>query len=131
MTRLYMIILIAVFSVFIFAKNAMTEMPVVPPFEQATGWYPLPDRTLLVEFDGIAFRYQILDNKPAPHCQAVVQLPRSQNHELRWITQGFINHQYLTTGTPSFYKELGNEEWLWGSIRTYQEDCLDDICLMR
>ena len=51
---------VALFIVFVFAKDAMTEMPGVPPFETAIEWYPLPDRTLLVQFDNVAFRYQYL-----------------------------------------------------------------------
>ena len=109
----------AFFIVCLFAKDAMTEMPGVPPFEQAIEWYPLPDRTLLVRFENVSFRYQIVDSKPAPDCQAVLRLSSKFNHQLRWITDGFINHQYLTKGDPSFYKEVKNEEWLWMSIKTY------------
>jgi len=110
---------IALFIVCIFAKDAMTETPKVPPFEQAIEWHPLPDRTLLVIFDNISFRYQIVDSKPAPDCQSVLRLSSKYNHQLRWVTDGFINHQYLTKGDPSFYKYTRNSEWLWMSIKTY------------
>ena len=110
---------VALLIIFVFAKDAMTEMPGVPPFETAIEWYPLPDRTLLVQFDNVAFRYQIIDSKPAPDCQSVLRLSSKYNHQLRWITNGFINHQYLTKGDPSFYKETKNKDWLWMSIRTY------------
>jgi len=114
-------IIASFFIIGIFAKDAMTEMPTVPPFEQALDWHPLPDRTLLVQFDNIAFRYEILDSKPAPDCQSILRLSSRYNHQLRWITNGFINHQYLTKGDPSFYKDIKHEDWLWMSIKTYTD----------
>jgi hypothetical protein len=36
-------------------------------------------------------------------------------------TNGFINHQYLTKGDPSFYKDIKHEDWLWMSIKTYTD----------
>lgn len=131
MMRLYTIILVAILSVFLFVKEAMSGAPEVPPLEQVVDWHPLPDRTLVAEFDDVMFRYQILSSKPVSGCQVVVRLPESQNNELRWITQGFNNYQYLTRGTPSFYKELGDGQWLWLSIRTYKERCAGNICLMQ
>ena len=119
MVRSIIMFSIAFFVVLMFAKDAMTEMPKVPPFEQAIEWNPLPDRTLLVVFDNISFRYQIVDSKPAPDCQSVLRLSSKYNHQLRWITDGFINHQYLTKGDPSFYKYTRNRDWLWMSIKTY------------
>ena len=119
MVRSIIMFSIAFFVVLMFAKDAMTEMPKVPPFERAIEWNPLPDRTLLVVFDNISFRYQIVDSKPAPDCQSVLRLSSKYNHQLRWITDGFMNHQYLTKGDPSFYKYTRNRDWLWMSIKTY------------
>ena len=118
-SRSIVMLFIPLFIVCVFAKDAMTEMPGVPPFEQAIEWYPLPDRTLLVRFEDVAFRYQIVDSKPAPDCQSVLRLSSKFNHQLRWITPGFMNYQYLTNSAPSFYKDAKMGEWLWMSITTY------------
>ena len=95
-------------------------LPVVPPFEEMLDWRPHPDRTMEVLFPGISFRYSILDFKPAPNCQAVVEVVGTK--ELRWVTHsGLFAHQYLTRNTPMFFKRAGEAEWHWLNIKTYKE----------
>jgi len=102
------------------AKGRSYELPIVPPFEEMLDWRPQPDRTMEVVFDGISFRYSILDFKPAPDCQAVVEMVGT--NELRWVTNsGMFAHQYLTRNTPMLFKKEGEAEWHWLNIKTYKE----------
>lgn len=101
-------------------KGGSYELPVVPPFEEMLDWRPQPDRTMEVVFDGISFRYSILDYQPAPGCQAVVEIIGTK--ELRWVTHsGLFAHQYLTRNTPMFFKRAGEAEWHWLNMKTYKE----------
>lgn len=101
-------------------KGGSYELPKVPPFETMLDWQPQPDRTMEVVFPGISFRYSILDYKPAPGCQAVVEMVGTK--ELRWVTSsGMFAHQYLTKNTPMLFKRAGEVEWHWLNIRTYKE----------
>ena len=102
------------------AKGASYELPKVPPFEEMLDWRPQPDRTMEVVFPGIRFRYSILDYKPAPGCQAVVEMVGTK--ELRWVTNsGMFAHQYLTRNTPMLFKRAGEAQWHWLNIKTYKE----------
>ena len=97
-----------------------SELPVVPLFEEMLGWEPQPDRTMEVTFPGISFRYSILDWKPAPNCQAVVEMVGTK--ELRWVTHaGIFAHQYLTKNTPMLFKREGEGQWHWLNMKTYKE----------
>ncbi len=96
-------------------------IPIVPDLAFVTKWEPKPDRTMQVDFEGISFRYAILDDKPAPLCQMV--MPYGHN-ELRWVTRGgHMAHQYLTKDEPVLYRFAGDEDWNWLSLNTYK-DCL-------
>ena len=100
--------------------EARSELPKVPPFEEMLDWRPQPDRTMEVVFPGISFRYSILDYKPAPNCQAVVEMVGTK--ELRWVTNaGIFAHQYLTRNSPMLFKRAGEAEWHWLNIKTYKE----------
>ena len=100
--------------------EARSELPVVPPWEEMLDWKPQPDRTMEAVFPGIRFRYSILDFKPAPDCQAVVEMVGTK--ELRWVTNaGFFSHQYLTRNTPMLFKREGEAAWHWLNIKTYEE----------
>ena len=100
--------------------EARDELPVVPPFQEMLDWRPQPDRTMEVVFPGVSFRYSILDYKPAPNCQAVVEVVGTK--ELRWVTHaGIFAHQYLTRNSPMLFKRAGEAEWHWLNIKTYEE----------
>ena len=100
--------------------EARGELPKVPPFTEMLDWKPQPDRTMEVVFPGISFRYSILDYKPAPGCQAVVEIVGTK--ELRWVTHsGLFAHQYLTRNTPMFFKRAGEAQWHWLNMKTYKE----------
>jgi len=102
------------------AKGRSYELPKVPPFTEMLDWKPQPDRTMEVVFPGISFRYSILDYKPAPGCQAVVEIVGTK--ELRWVTHaGIFAHQYLTKNTPMFFKRAGEAQWHWLNMKTYKE----------
>jgi hypothetical protein len=93
---------------------------VVPPLEQMVRWFPERDRTLVVAFPDISYRYEILDWKPAPSCQAVTEMVSTK--ELRWITHaGWMAHQYLTRSEPMAFKRPGDGEWHWMSKQTFKE----------
>ena len=96
------------------------ELPKIPLFEEMLGWQPQADRTMEVVFPGIRFRYSILDFKAAPGCQAVVEMPLTE--ELRWVTQaGMLASQYLTRSHPMAFKRDGDAIWHWMNIKTYKE----------
>ena len=102
------------------AKGRSYELHKVPPFTEMLDWKPQPDRTMEVVFPGISFRYSILDYKPAPGCQAVVEMVGTK--ELRWVTHsGLFAHQYLTRNTPMFFKRAGEAQWHWLNMKTYKE----------
>jgi len=105
------------------------ELPKVPLFEEMLNWEPRPDRTMEVTFPGISFRYSILEWKPAPSCQAVVEMVGTK--ELRWVTHaGMFAQQYLTRNTPMLFKREGEAQWHWLNIKTYKEiePCLKVDC---
>lgn len=122
MTRLIFILCIVCFAFLLLIRDAFTSFPKVPPLEMALNWEPMPDRTLQVDFEEVSFRYEILDDKPAPSCQMVLRLPYE---ELRWVTRPSQQaHQYLTKAEPTLYKMNGDNEWLWLSLKTYK-DCIN------
>ena len=93
------------------------ELPEVPGFEKIIAWEPERDRSMVVEFEGIRFKYEILDWKEAPQCQTVSQIPQG---ELRWVTHsGFFAHEYFTRDKPVAFQRPGNPEWQWMSKKTY------------
>ena len=101
-------------------KGGSYELPKVPPFEEMLDWKPQPDRTMEVVFPSISFRYSILDYKPAPSCQAVLEVVGTK--ELRWVSHsGLFAYQYLTRNTPMLFKRAGEAEWHWLNIKTYKE----------
>ena len=96
------------------------ELPVVPNYQKILEWGPLPDGTMEVVYQGIRFRYSILDWKPAPRCQAVLEIVGEKR--LRWVTHiGMFAHQYLTTSFPMAFKRDGDGEWHWMNLKTYEE----------
>ena len=115
-------IIVLIFALMIGTAKAISRnvLPVVPPFQEMLSWNPNPDRTMEVSFEGVSFRYSILDWKPSPDCQAVVEMVGRK--ELRWVTNaGFFSHQYLTRSYTMAFKREGEAEWLWMNVRTYKE----------
>jgi len=115
-------IIVLIFALMIGTAKAISRnvLPVVPPFQEMLSWNPNPDRTMEVSFEGVSFRYSILDWKPSPDCQAVVEMVGRK--ELRWVTNaGFFSHQYLTRSYPMAFKREGEAEWHWMNVRTYKE----------
>ena len=118
MKALLVVLLLA--SGLLVAKGASYELPTVPPFQEMLDWQPKPDRTLEVTFPDVSFRYSILDWKPAPNCQAVIEDVGAK--ELKWVTHaGFFAHRYLTKSTPMLYKIRGEAQWYWLNLKTYEE----------
>ncbi len=102
------------------SAGAGDDPMVPPPLEQMLRWAPERDRTLVVTFPGILYRYEILDWKPAPACQTVTEVVGTK--ELRWITHaGWMAHQYLTKNSPMAFRRPGDGEWHWMSRRTNRE----------
>jgi hypothetical protein len=117
--KIVAVVLLLVAGLFV-ARSGSDELPKVPPFEEMLDWRPQPDRTMEVVFPGIRFRYSILDFKPAPSCQAVVEMVGTK--ELRWVTHaGIFAHQYLTKNTPMLFKRAGEGQWHWLNLKTYRE----------
>ena len=115
-------IIVLIFALMIGTAKAISRnvLPVVPPFQEMLSWNPNPDRTMEVSFEGVSFRYSILDWKPSPDCQAVTEMVGME--ELRWVTNaGFFSHQYLTRSYPMAFKREGEGEWHWMNVRTYKE----------
>ena len=115
-------IIVLIFALMIGTAKAISRnvLPVVPPFQEMLSWNPNPDRTMEVSFEGVSFRYSILDWKPSPDCQAVTEMVGME--ELRWVTNaGFFSHQYLTRSYPMAFKREGEAEWHWMNVRTYKE----------
>ena len=84
----------------------------VPPFSELLDWGPAPDRTMVVSFPGIAYRYQILAWGTAAGCNAVEAVDKTD--ELRWLTRsGWFAHEYFTKRRPMAYKIEGTAEWIW------------------
>lgn len=89
----------------------------LPPFEEMLGWSPLPDRTLVVSFEGIQYRFEILEWEPAPDCAAVSKV--AETDELRWVTRaGWFAHEYFTRAEPVAIKRAGDPDWSWILKRT-------------
>ena len=115
-------IIVLIFALTIGTAKAISRncLPVVQPFQERRSWNPNPERTMEVSFEGVSFRYSILDWKPSPDCQAVVEMVGRK--ELRWVTNaGFFSHQYLTRSYPMAFKREGEAEWHWMNVRTYKE----------
>ena len=97
------------------------ELPFIPPYTEMVSWQPQSDRTLEVAFENVSFRYSILDNKPAPNCQAVTELVGQK--EIRWVKNtGFFAHQYLTRSAPMMYRWTGEADWNRMNLKTYKEN---------
>lgn len=116
----YAVLIITLLVTWAMTEAKSGELPIVPPFTEMLNWEPQPDRTMEVTFPGIAFRYSILDWKPAPLCEAVLPLVRTK--EIRWVTHAGIHaHQYLTRNSPMMFKREGEAEWHWVNLKTYKE----------
>ena len=121
MIRLILLIAVICFTFLLLTRVVSTPYPMVPDLAFVLNWEPKPDRTMQVDFEGVSFRYSILDDKPAPLCQMVMP---SHGGELRWVTRsGQQAHQYLTKKDPFLYRREGDTEWRWLSLKTYK-DCL-------
>ncbi len=119
--RLLLLIGVACLSFLLLSRENSISSPTVPDLAYVVNWKPQPDRTMQVDFEGASFRYTILDDKPAPLCQMVMP---TRDGELRWITRsGHQAHQYLTKKEPFLYREAGDTEWRWLSLKSYR-DCL-------
>ena len=118
---LFVALTIILLATAVLMKDAKSnELPKVPPFSKMLYWKPQPDRTMEVGFPGVAFRYSILDWKPAPRCAAVIELVRTP--EIRWVTHAGVHaQQYLTSNSPMLFKKEGESEWHWVNLRTYKE----------
>jgi len=100
-------------------KGSTSEPLQVPPFNELLDWGPAPDRTMVVSYPGISYRYSILAWGPASGCNAVVEVDKTD--ELRWLTRsGWFAHEYLTKRTPMAYKIEGTSEWIWMSKKTHR-----------
>jgi len=90
----------------------------VPPFSELLDWGPAPDRTMVVSFPGIAYRYSILAWGTASGCNAVAEVDKTG--ELRWLTRsGWFAHEYFTKQKPMAYKIDGTTEWIWLLKKTH------------
>jgi hypothetical protein len=92
----------------------------VPAFESMVAWWPDQTRNIVVAFPDISFRYEILGSEGAPECQGVSEVLG----EIRWLTTGWMPHQYFTRTIPTMYKKALEVEWKWVSVRTYVP-CVD------
>lgn len=92
----------------------------VPPFEQMLDWSPMQDRTMVVLFQDVSYRYEILSWGPSKECSSVVEV--DETGELRWLTRtGWFTHEYFTRKEPVAYKMTGSSEWTWVLKKTSKQ----------
>jgi len=108
-------LMVMVLSITVMAQ----ESPIVPKFENMLAWGPERDRSMVVTFPGIRFKYEILDWSESKNCKTVV---RAKHNELKWITHvGFFSHEYITKDKPVAYQVAGDKLWHWVGKKTYKE----------
>ena len=96
------------------------EPAMLPPFKKMLSWGPQPDRTMVVSYPGISYRYEILAWGPASGCDAVVEV--DETNELRWLTStGWFAHEYFTKKDPVAYKNDYEVEWTWLLKKTSEQ----------
>ena len=96
------------------------EIPMVPSFDKMLAWGPARDRSMVVAFDGVKFKYEILDWHESNDCKTVV---KAENNELKWITHvGYFSHEYRTKDKPIAYQFAGDKLWRWVGKKTYKEE---------
>lgn len=82
-----------------------------PIKEKIIFWEPLPDRTLLVDYGNVKYRYNILDVEQSKKCAEVTYNPEG--------TYSFMTHigghavAYLVSEIPEFIRFPEGEDWIW------------------
>ena len=95
-----------------------SEPPKEPGIELILSWEPLPDRTVVINFEGVSFRHNIIEHKPANGCKSAVV---NEDGTITLLTHiGNNAYQYILTVSPEFYR-IGTNNWEWAGERTGQE----------
>ncbi len=94
------------------------ETPRVPDFEKMLSWGPARDRSMVVAFPGVRFKFEILGWSESEACRTVVE---AEHEELKWITHvGYFTHEYRTKNKPVAYQLPGDPTWRWVGRKTYE-----------
>jgi hypothetical protein len=94
------------------------EIPKVPDFEKMLKWTPERDRSMVVTFPGVRFKFEILDWRESEACKTVAE---AEHEELKWITHvGSFAHEYRTKNKPVAYQLPGDPTWRWVGKKTYE-----------
>jgi len=106
-------------AAFVVTMTAMAqEVPKVPDFEKMLSWTPERDRSMVVTFPGVRFKFEILDWSESEACKTVVE---AEHEELKWITHvGYFSHEYRTKRKPIAYQLPGDPTWRWVGRKTYE-----------
>jgi len=95
------------------------ETPRVPDFEEMLSWGPARDRSMVVAFPGVRFKFEILGWSESEACRTVVE---AEHEELKWITHvGYFTHEYRTKNKPVAYQLPGDPAWRWVGRKTFTE----------
>jgi hypothetical protein len=106
-------------AIFVVTMTAMAqEVPKVPDFEKMLSWTPERDRSMVVTFPGVRFKFEILGWSESEACKTVVE---AEHEELKWITHvGYFSHEYRTRSEPVAYQLPGDPTWRWVGRKTYE-----------
>ena len=107
---------------FVVTMTAMSQerpqIPSVPDFEQMLSWSPARDRSMVVTFEGVRFKFEILGWSESQACKTVVE---AEHEELKWLTHvGIFAQEYRTRNKPVAYQLQGDTTWRWLGRKTFE-----------
>jgi hypothetical protein len=94
------------------------EPPTEPNIDLMISWEPLSDRTMVLNYEGLSFRHNIIDHKAINHCKEISVNKDGTTTLLTHI--GNNAYEYILITAPEFYR-IGTDDWEWIGIRTNEK----------
>lgn len=101
----------------VFPALLYAEKPTEPKLEFMLDWKPLTDGSVAIEFEGLSFRHQVINNRAIKHCRSF-EINDDGTITLRTHIGNNV-YEYLIVGLPEFFR-IGNNDWEWLDKRTSQ-----------
>ncbi len=105
-------------GIFFAPACVFSEPPEEPNIDLMISWEPLPDRTVVFNYDGLSFRHNIIEHKAVNRCRGVVV---NKDGTITLLTHiGNNAYEYILVTAPEFYR-IGTDDWQWVGVKTNQK----------
>ena len=85
------------------------EISLEPDIGLLTEWDPLPDGTMILEFNNVYYRHHIFSSRQKPECSEVIV---GENIIALTTRPNFQTWEYIISRKPVFYSKDG-KKWIW------------------